>query len=287
MTDPISEYPFDAKIFRNEMEQTSALNLDDLSYEMEMALNELPGIHVIYHGAPGGHFAAASRLMAIAFMAGQRVRDLQDVERYHPAIIPADTAQKLMEGSWASAVPVSTDDEYPEPHMEPRFSPGSEQHPNALLFGFGLEFRALQNAINLACDAHRGQVDKAGYPYLWHVLRVGISLLPDIAAAQVGILHDVFEDAPPQFRPIAKQLLGQYLAEAVQILTHAGIETYACYIERILEAPGPAGELVRKVKRADLADNLNPARLAWLLPGERAKLEARYRDALTILGDKV
>jgi hypothetical protein len=41
--------------------------------------------------------------------------------------------------------------------------------------------------------------------------------------------------------------------------------------------------LARQVKLADLADNLDPARVAKLAPDMRAKLEAKYREASEIL----
>lgn len=161
--------------------------------------------------------------------------------------------------------------------------PSSNSPDSIHLLTSSLLYCPLLNAINLACDAHRGQVDKSGDPYLWHVLRVGISLLPDVNAAQVGLLHDVFEDCDPSFRPLVEQLLSSNLAAAVQILTHSGVESYPAYISRVLAAPGAAGDLARNVKRADLLDNLSHSRLDRLHPALRAKLEARYRAALRCL----
>lgn len=54
---------------------------------------------------------------------------------------------------------------------------------------------SFETALHIAAHVHANQVDKAGAPYLHHVLRVGYSALlfgndPGI----VGILHDVLED---------------------------------------------------------------------------------------------
>jgi (p)ppGpp synthase/HD superfamily hydrolase len=53
----------------------------------------------------------------------------------------------------------------------------------------------LQRAIEIAVMAHKGQVDKAGAPYVLHPLRVMHSLRAENVQTQiVGVLHDVVED---------------------------------------------------------------------------------------------
>lgn len=57
----------------------------------------------------------------------------------------------------------------------------------------------IDQARQLAEQAHAGQTDKAGEPYMGHVIRVAASVLPQesiyIAAA---LLHDVVEDSGEQ-----------------------------------------------------------------------------------------
>ena len=51
----------------------------------------------------------------------------------------------------------------------------------------------LEKAIKIAVEAHTGQVDKGGNPYILHPLRVMLSL--DLEEERiVGVLHDVVED---------------------------------------------------------------------------------------------
>ena len=277
----MTDLNLDVKTLRNELEQVSSLPLADLAYEMQNALNELPGLNATYlMGA--GEEDTTSRLMAIALETGRRMGGLQAVEASRPDLLPADTAQALRNGSWSGYNDYPFGDLAAERDAAARAA--STASGNHLDLGFSSGFRALQNAINLACDAHRGQVDKAGEPYLWHALRVGIMLLPDVDAAQVGLLHDVLEDASP-FAMLAEQLLGQPLFEAVIVLTRSPQETYAAYIERVATAPGPGGGLARKVKRADLADNLNLDRIGRALahgadPVKMDALARRYMAAL-------
>jgi (p)ppGpp synthase/HD superfamily hydrolase len=51
----------------------------------------------------------------------------------------------------------------------------------------------LQRAIEIAVEAHKGQVDKAGSLYVLHPLRVMMSLDTEDEKI-VGVLHDVVED---------------------------------------------------------------------------------------------
>ena len=51
----------------------------------------------------------------------------------------------------------------------------------------------LEHAIAIATEAHRGQQDKAGAPYILHPLRVMLALDGTVDRI-VGVLHDVVED---------------------------------------------------------------------------------------------
>ena len=53
----------------------------------------------------------------------------------------------------------------------------------------------LAKAINLAMQAHAGQTDKAGMPYIGHVMRV-MQAGRTIDEKIVGALHDIVEDTP-------------------------------------------------------------------------------------------
>ena len=113
-------------------------------------------------------------------------------------------------------------------------------------------FRQVQFAINLAGVAHNKQLDKAGEPYLWHVLRVGIGLLPDVDACLLGILHDVLEDSTCPRDALLTALGDVELYQDLLALTRHESETYDHYIARIQTRPRAI-----IVKLADLIDNLN------------------------------
>jgi len=51
----------------------------------------------------------------------------------------------------------------------------------------------LEDAIALAVEAHRGQQEKTGQPYILHALRVMLRLETEFER-MAGVLHDVVED---------------------------------------------------------------------------------------------
>jgi (p)ppGpp synthase/HD superfamily hydrolase len=130
----------------------------------------------------------------------------------------------------------------------------------------------LEDAIILAAGAHRGQADKAGEPYILHPLRVMLQLVDEegrIAAA----LHDVLEDTATTADNLRDWGYGEKVVEALEALTRRDGESYADSIERAVRNP-----LARRVKLADLADNMNVHRLPAVGDADRDRL-ARYQAA--------
>lgn len=136
----------------------------------------------------------------------------------------------------------------------------------------------LRRAISLAVFAHKGQVDKAGEPYIWHVMRVGMALLPDVDAAIVGLLHDAVEDNPELVPSLAVKigiLFGPEIQEAVLAITRWPEESYDHYFVRMM-----MNYLARKAKTQDCLDNSNPERLAKLTSHVQHRLQLKYAKAL-------
>ena len=134
-------------------------------------------------------------------------------------------------------------------------------------------------ALELAARAHAGQVDKAGHDYLSHPLRVAARVVDaGEEAVAVALLHDVVEDSDVDIEDLLAAGFPERVAEAVDRLTRRDGEPHADAVRRAAADP-----LAAVVKRADLADNTDPARLA-LLPEElRTRLLARYEHAVTLL----
>jgi (p)ppGpp synthase/HD superfamily hydrolase len=130
----------------------------------------------------------------------------------------------------------------------------------------------IEDAIALAVQAHRGQRDKAGKPYILHPLRVMLRL-EDEEAMVVAVLHDVVEDSSVISADLRDLGYPTEVLEALDAVTRRQGESYADFIDRAAENP-----LARRVKLADLADNMDLRRLADLTPSDCDRL-ARYKAA--------
>ena len=110
----------------------------------------------------------------------------------------------------------------------------------------------LEDAIALALEAHRGQRDKAGAPYIRHPLRV------------------TFEDL--RARGYSETVLA-----ALDGLTRREDESYLAFVRRARANP-----IARQVKLADIEDNMDLRRLVTLGQRDVERLR-RYREAWALL----
>ncbi len=141
------------------------------------------------------------------------------------------------------------------------------------------ERATLDAAIKVATEAHYGQADKGGLPYILHPLRVMLAVKDHGPAAMaVAVLHDVLEDTSVTTVDLARTRGAGGLAfsagiiEAVESVSRRKGETYTAFIERAAE-----NRLGAIVKRADILDNLREP-----FPFGPSMLH-RYRKALLIL----
>src|SRR4051812_31424399 len=115
----------------------------------------------------------------------------------------------------------------------------------------------LERAIAIAAEAHAGQVDKAGAPYILHPLRVMLSV-ETTDERIVAVLHDVVEDCPGW---TAERLRDEGFSTAVlrgvDAVTKRDGESYESFVVRAAADP-----LGRAVKIADLRDNMDLRRIA-------------------------
>jgi (p)ppGpp synthase/HD superfamily hydrolase len=144
----------------------------------------------------------------------------------------------------------------------------------------------IEQALEMAVHAHADQTDKAGRPYILHVLRVAMRVIarePSVANDElfaIALLHDVVEDSTITVEDIASEF-GDTIAAAVDALTRRENESYLqSYLPRLA-----TNAAARLVKIADLQDNLDPMR-PQTLPMENAERIVRYTTALSILKAK-
>ena len=113
----------------------------------------------------------------------------------------------------------------------------------------------LDKAILIAAKIHAGQTDKAGKPYILHVLRVMMNMETEDEMI-TAVLHDTIEDSDLTIDDLRKEGIPENVITALKLLTHDDAMSYEDYIELV-----KTNELARKVKLADLKDNSNFFRL--------------------------
>jgi (p)ppGpp synthase/HD superfamily hydrolase len=134
----------------------------------------------------------------------------------------------------------------------------------------------LERAIAIAAEAHAGQLDKAGAPYVLHPVRMMLGL-EDRKAQIVAVLHDVVEDTPWTLADLEREGFAPEIVRAVDALTRRADEDYETFVRR-----AGADPIGWHVKLADLQDNMEPTRIASPAAADYERL-ARYGRALAIL----
>ena len=122
---------------------------------------------------------------------------------------------------------------------------------------------AVERAIALAINAHHGQRDKAGHPYVLHLLRV-MEAVCDPIAKQAAVLHDYIEDVSGSVDALRQHGINELAIQAIVRLTRVEPCTYCDYIVALATDP-----VATQVKLADLEDNYRIGRVAY---------RAEYRD---------
>jgi (p)ppGpp synthase/HD superfamily hydrolase len=134
----------------------------------------------------------------------------------------------------------------------------------------------LERAICIAASAHAGQVDKAGAPYILHVLRVMLAMSKEEERI-VAVLHDVLEDTPWTVDGLRAEGFGDRIIDAIDGLTRRDGESYEEFIQR-----AAANAISRRVKLADLADNSDLSRVDAPSQDDRARV-LKYERAIESL----
>src|SRR5215212_3273750 len=94
----------------------------------------------------------------------------------------------------------------------------------------------LEDAIALAVEAHRGQLDKSGQPYILHPLRVMFRCQTDPQRI-VAVLHDVIEDTGRTADDLRNLGYSEEILAALDCVTKRPGEPYEAFAERAAANP--------------------------------------------------
>ena len=129
-------------------------------------------------------------------------------------------------------------------------------------------------AIKIASDAHLGQLDKGGNPYILHPLWVMHKIRHlGVKYMIVAILHDVLEDTSVTIEDLIAYGFNFEIIEALKLLTHDPSVPYMTYIEKIA-----LNDIARQVKLRDLEHNSKITRLKGLRDKDFERL-VKYQKA--------
>lgn len=142
---------------------------------------------------------------------------------------------------------------------------------------------SISQAIVFATTAHEGQKDRQGVPYIFHPLRVMLSLKNESVDTQiVAVLHDIKEDCPVFWNDLVRVNRFWFtpsIRAVVEAVSRIDNEDWWPYIKRIMSDPTAV-----KVKLADLHDNMRPLGK----PREKDyKRYAKYMHTIDVLSGKI
>ena len=138
-------------------------------------------------------------------------------------------------------------------------------------------------ALVFAYNAHHGQLDYNGIPYIFHPLHLAEQMDDEISCC-AALLHDVVEDTAVTLEELAREFPAE-VVEVVALLTHDdnAESDNADYFSYLL--PIKAHPIAKKVKLADIAHNSDQTRCvgSGLTSEQLAYWKQKYQKALAIL----
>lgn len=138
-------------------------------------------------------------------------------------------------------------------------------------------------ALNFAYEAHKGQVDKGGLPYIFHPYAVAEYVSQeseDEYLVCAALLHDVVEDTEYSIEDLEK-LFPLEVTDIIRYLTHKENTSYKDYIKKIKE-----NEAAVFIKKMDIKHNTDETRFAGcnnITEEDKLYFRKKYEMALKIL----
>jgi len=136
--------------------------------------------------------------------------------------------------------------------------------------------KLLEKAIEIATEAHRGQTDRAGQPYILHPAAVAANV-ETTEQKIVAYLHDVIEDTDITAEYLLDAGFPDFIVDAVTAITKADGMPYDEYLNQV-----KANDIARTVKIADLGHNLDESRLLHPTQRDIDRWE-KYKKALKFM----
>ena len=136
----------------------------------------------------------------------------------------------------------------------------------------------LSTMLSIATNAHHGQFDRGGNPYILHPLKVMHYVKSDDEELQcIALGHDVIEDTDVTYKDLREAGMTDRVIEGIRALTKVPGQTYDEYKEGVF-----ANVDAMKVKLADLRHNTDVRRLKGVSEKDIARMEKYHRFYLEL-----
>lgn len=144
--------------------------------------------------------------------------------------------------------------------------------------------KLLSEMLELAVEAHDGQVDKAGVPYIFHIMAVTEYTRQrwgheDEELLCIAAGHDLIEDTGVTWQFLFDHF-GIRVANGIHRLSKFGGQSYDDYVHGLLNSVD-----AMKVKLCDLRHNMQPGRI--LMDAKTEKRMDKYAKLRDLIEDKL
>jgi len=131
----------------------------------------------------------------------------------------------------------------------------------------------LAKMLVIATNAHAGQFDRGGNPYILHPLKVMHYLKSDDEGLQcIALGHDVIEDTSVTYKDLRDAGISERVIDGIRALTKQPGQTYDEYKECVF-----SNEDAMRVKMSDLRHNTDIRRLKGVSEKDIARM-AKYHQ---------
>lgn len=136
----------------------------------------------------------------------------------------------------------------------------------------------LSKMLLIATNAHHGQFDRGGNPYILHPMKVMHYIKSEDEELQcIALGHDVIEDTDVTYKDLKDAGMTDRIINGIRALTKVPGQTYDEYKEGVF-----ADVDAMKVKLADLRHNTDVRRLKGVTEKDIARMEKYHRFYLEI-----
>lgn len=136
----------------------------------------------------------------------------------------------------------------------------------------------LENMLSIVCEAHTGQYDKAGKPYVFHCLKVMHYLNSEDEELQmIALGHDLLEDTDTSSRRLLDEGFSDRVVDGILNLTKREGQSYDDYKQQVLNSRD-----AMRVKLCDLRHNSDIRRLKGVTEKDVARIAKYHKFYLEI-----